>query len=206
MVEDQLRRRVRRQRQRVHGNVRQRNRMHKQQVAAAPAGDVVDQALERVPVIERLSERIARPLPAAITAPQPLAVAALQITALDLQANDPVVGMGEHEVDLTVARTLSRIASHPADRMEHLPGIVKPALERVEDLCLTRALDIVVQQGARIHPGHTRPCIGFLTAGKLWPTSGRGGPICDEADLQRRTALASGSLAELIATCLASAG
>ena len=39
MVEDQLRRRIRRQRQRVHGNVRQRNRLHQQQVAAAPAAE-----------------------------------------------------------------------------------------------------------------------------------------------------------------------
>ena len=78
--------------------------MHQEQVAAAPAGDVVDQALERVAVIERLRERIARTLPAAVTSPQPLAVTALEIAALDLQAHDPVVGMGEHEVDLTVAR------------------------------------------------------------------------------------------------------
>ena len=58
--------------------------------------------LERVAVVERLRERIADPLTDAVVDPEPLAVLALDPAALDLEAEDPALGMGDHEVDLAV--------------------------------------------------------------------------------------------------------
>ena len=101
-VEQDLARGVGRQHELVDRHVRDRDRVHDQQVASAPAVECVDLALQVVAVIERLGERVLDPLALAVANRRPFAGAALDAPALHLEADDPLVRMAEHEVDLPV--------------------------------------------------------------------------------------------------------
>ena len=103
-IEDQLRRCVWRQHERVDRDVRKGQRVDDEQILATPAVDVVDQALQVVAMIERLRERIPHALAPAVLPPAPLAMPTLDVAALDLEADDRLVRM---------ARGRSRSPRHP---------------------------------------------------------------------------------------------
>ncbi len=106
-------------------------------------------------MIESLGERVLDTCRYAVDAAMPLAVSALEIATLDLDADDPVLGMGDDEVDLPVLGARARVTPHPADRVKHLPLVAEPVAQRVEDLDLAEALDVVLEQGPWIGPRHT---------------------------------------------------
>src|SRR3954468_9958729 len=103
---------------------READALRDQQLLRVPALDVVDLLLERVAVLRGLPERIGNPLLLATWLnARPLAVPALDAGALDLHADDPLLGMRQHEVDLAVARALGRVALDPGNRVECVPVV-----------------------------------------------------------------------------------
>ena len=153
-VDDQLRRGVRCEDQPMDADVREGDRVADQQLAATLRRHPAELAAHRVGVVDRLRERIADPLADAVVDPEPLAVPALDPAALHLQAEDPALGMGDHEIDLAVVGALLLVAADPADRVEDLPALAEPLLERVEDLALGPALEVRLVERPRIHRPH----------------------------------------------------
>ncbi len=125
-----------------------------QQLAAALRPHPVDLAAQVVGVIDRLGERVADPLALAVMNPVPLAVPALDSAALDLDAEHALLGMDEDEVDLAVVAPPLLVADDPGHRVEDVPAVVEPLLERLEHLPLRLALQVGPEQRPRVHPRH----------------------------------------------------
>jgi len=155
-VEDQLPRRVRREGELVHGDVREGEAVAEVQVPMLAARDLGDLALQAEAVVDRLREGVADPLPLAVDEPEPLAVLALDPPALDLEAEDRLLRVGEDEVDLALGRALGVVARHPADGVEDVPGVLEAVAQRLEHARLAPALDVGREQRARVHRRHGR--------------------------------------------------
>ena len=95
----------------VDGDVGERDGVADEEVVVLPAVDARDLAPERVGVVNRLEERVLHALPLPVDVPKPRPVLALDPAALDLEADDPVLGMAEHEVDLAILRPSAGRAS-----------------------------------------------------------------------------------------------
>ena len=113
---------VGRQHELVNADVRKRERVDDEQAALLPAVDLGDLALQRVAMVQRLAERVGHAL-AWTAGGQPVErpVLALQAAALDLEADDPAIGMTQNEVTLVVARALRVVAVDHARRVKDRP-------------------------------------------------------------------------------------
>jgi hypothetical protein len=97
-------------------------------LSPAPLGHRLELAPQLVAMIDRLGERVAHALgPTAASKPVPLPVAALDPAALDLERDDPLLGMGEHEVALVVLRAGGVVAKDHARGVEDLPSSERPS-------------------------------------------------------------------------------
>ena len=77
---------------------------------------------------------------------EPLAVAALDPSALDLEADDPLVGMTEDEVALVVLGAMGVVAVDDARGVEDLPVVGQAVAQGGEDLALRLALEVFLEQ------------------------------------------------------------
>ncbi|HWH45118.1 MAG TPA: hypothetical protein VNT32_10335 [Thermoleophilaceae bacterium] len=93
---------IRRERELVDRDLREGDGVHEEELVVAPAVDLLDLPAERVAVVERLGEGVLDPLALA----PPLAMPAFDRPALDLERDDPALGMAEDEVALVVAGPL----------------------------------------------------------------------------------------------------
>ena len=122
-VDHQRGRRVRPERERRGGDVGQDDRVAYEQLLGAGHTVLLEIADEVVAVIERLVEGIADALPLAVANAVPGAVLAFDGAPLDLQAQDRLLGMAQHEVDLAVDRSLGVVAGDPAHRVIGAPVV-----------------------------------------------------------------------------------
>ena len=120
--------------------------------------DLGDLALQRVAMVQRPAERIGHALTLAPAGRQPVesAVLALQAAALDLQADDPAIGMTQNEVALVVTRPLGMIAVDHAGRVKHRPLVGELIAQGLEHLALGLALEVLLEERAGKGSGHTR--------------------------------------------------
>ncbi len=141
----------------MDGRVRERERVDDEELAALPIWEGSDLPLERVAVIEGLGERVAdanRGFGTVLSIPLP--VPALDAAALDLEADDSLARVDEHEIDLSVVRSLHRVTQHPTRGVEGLPVVVQAGFERLEHAALGLGTHVCVEQRAGIHPRHGR--------------------------------------------------
>ena len=98
-------------------------------------------------MVERLRERVLGLLPLTVLVALPLAVVARELPALDLEAHDRAIGVGEHEVDLPVPRPFGGVAHEPRDRVERQPLVGQLPLELTEHREFGRRLDVFSAEG-----------------------------------------------------------
>jgi hypothetical protein len=79
-------------------------------------------------------------------------VDALDALALDLEHNDRVLRVAEHEVDLAVDRALDVVPHHPAHRVERLPLVRETLAERAS--AWFRELSSHAASGRPLASGH----------------------------------------------------
>jgi len=111
-------------------------------------------ALEAVAVVQGPVERIAHGLGRSFLTPEPLAVPALDAAALDLEADDRLLGLREDEVDLPVTRAEAAILGDPGDRVEDLPIVGKVVAQEGEDPLLGGARRLPGKDLAGAHARH----------------------------------------------------
>jgi len=134
--------------------------VYEEDLPPAPLGHRLELALQLVAMIERLGERVAHTLaPTAASKPVPLPVAALDPATLDLERDDPLLGMGEHEVALVVLRAGGVVAKDHARGVEDLPLVREAVAQGGEHLPLPRALELLLEQRTRVHASHGRQVV-----------------------------------------------
>src|SRR4051794_30860084 len=98
-------------------------------------------------MVERLAERVAHPLRAAVAQDaKPFTEATLQPPALDLETQNPAIWVAKNEVAFVVPRALGVVAIDHAGGVEYDPVVRELVSQRIEDLALRRALEILVEK------------------------------------------------------------
>ena len=134
--------------------------MYEEDLPPAPLGHRLELALQLVAMIERLGERVAHTLaPTAASKPVPLPVAALDPATLDLERDDPLLRVREHEVALVVLRAGGMVAKDDARGVEDLPLVREAVAQCGEHLPLPRALELLLEQRTRVHASHGRQVV-----------------------------------------------
>ena len=116
-------------------------------------------------VVKRAAARVGHPL-SWTTGGQPIErpVLAFDPSALDLETDDPPLGVTQDEVTLVIARSLGVVAVDDARRVKDRPLVRELVTQSLEDLALGGALEILVEQraGKRTRHGrawsHSNPC------------------------------------------------
>ena len=102
-----------------------------------PARGLPEQPAEGVALVGRLLERVLDPLaPAAGLEPEPLASGLLDPAALDLQAEDSVLGMGHDEVRLPHPRAVLALGDQKGRGVEDVPRVVQLITSHREQVAL----------------------------------------------------------------------
>jgi hypothetical protein len=86
-------------------------------------------------------------------------VTALDPAALDLERDDPLLRVREHEVALVVLRAGGVVAQDHARGVEDLPFVGEAVAQGGEHLPLPRALELLLEQRTRVHASHGREVV-----------------------------------------------
>lgn len=129
--------------------------VHEEQPPVPPPVELGDLARQRVAVIDRPTERVGHPLtPTTGGEPIELPVPTLDPSALDLEADDPSLGVTQDEVTLVVPCALGVVAVDHARRVKDRPFVGELVTQRLEDLALGVALEVLVEKRAGKRTGH----------------------------------------------------
>ena len=123
-----------------------------------PRGDGGDRAAlqapaQRVHPVAGLPERVVDHLAPVAAVARPVTVVDFDAAALDLEADQPVIGVREQEVDLAVVAPAVVALGQP-DGWHHRPAAVELLAQRVTDPALRRAVEFVPQHRWRIDLSH----------------------------------------------------